>query len=126
MARQHIYRLDTHTIKTYGLLEGIAAILTTGIHLAYRIRQHLQRYASTIVTYRHLIPLDTNLDTLARTHDKLVDRVIHHLLEKHVDTIIGLSTIAELADVHTGAQTYMISWRECYYRVFVVLRWLVH
>ena len=80
MCREHIHRLDTHTVKTYRLLEGIATILTTRVHLAHSIRQRLQWNTTTIVAYRYLVSLDRNLDTLTSTHNKLVDGVIHNLL----------------------------------------------
>ena len=94
-ARHHIHRLDTDTIQAYGLLECPRAILTAGVDLRHSICQAVERNTSTIVAHRNaLVLVDRDLDDLTRTHNKLVDRVIDHLFEQGVDTVVGLRTVA--------------------------------
>ena len=120
LARQHIDSLNTHTVQTYGFLKGFTFILTARIHLTYGSRQRLQGNTSTIVAHRHDIILDGDFDTVTRTHNKLVNRVIHSLLNQYIDTIIGLRAITQLADIHTRTQTQMFARRKCLYRIIVV------
>ena len=113
LARHHIHRLDTDTIQTYGLLECARAILTTRIDFRYSAGQTIERNTSTIVAYGHtLVLVDSNLDNLTRTHNELVDRVIYHLFEQGVDTVIGLRTVTQVADPHTRTQTHLIACAE--------------
>ena len=120
LAREHIHSLHTHTIQTYGLLEGIALVLTTRIHLAHGCRQRLERDTTTIVSHRHDIILDGNLNSVACAHNKLVNRVIDRLLNQNVDTIIRLRAITQLTDVHTGAQAQMLSRRQGFDGIVIV------
>ena len=113
LARHHIHRLDTDTIQTYGLLECARAILATRIDFRYSAGQTIERNTSTIVAYGHaLVLVDSNLDNLTRTHNELVDRVIYHLFEQGVDTVIGLRTVTQVADPHTRTQTHLIACAE--------------
>ena len=111
LARKHIHSLYTHTVQTYGLLEGVALVLTTRIHLTYGCRQRLERNTTTIVAHRNNIIFDGYLNLVADAHNKLVNRVIDRLLNQNVDTIIRLRAITQLTDVHTGTQAQVLSRR---------------
>ena len=46
---------------------------------------------------------------MAEAHHILVDGIVEHLLEQHVDSVVVVRPVAQLADVHTGAQTDMFA-----------------
>ena len=50
---------------------------------------------------------------MPHAHDKLIDGVVYHLLDKDVDTVIRLCTITELTDIHTGSLTDVLAPGEC-------------
>lgn len=112
LARKHIYGLHTHTIQTYGLFEGFAIVLTTRIHLTYGCRQRLQGDASAIIADSHHIIFNRDFNPITRTHNKLINRVIDGLLDKHIYSIVGLRAITQLSDIHTWSQTQMFARRE--------------
>jgi len=49
---------------------------------------------------------------VAGSHDKFVHRVIDHLLDEHVDAVVGLRAVAQLADIHARTQPDMLPRRE--------------
>ena len=122
LAREHIHRLDAHTVQAHRLLERLARILAARVHLAHRRRERLERNAAAIVAHRHHIVLDGDVDTVARTHDELVDRVVDRLLYQHIYAVVGLRTVAQLADIHSRAQAQMLARRERTDRVVVIRR----
>ena len=67
-----------------------------------------------------MVLYDVNLDTLAESHLELIDTVVDNLLEQHVYTVIALRTVAELSDVHTGAQADVLHVTEVAYRVIAI------
>jgi len=44
----------------------------------------------------------------AGPHDEFVDRIVHDLLDEDVNAVVGLRAVAQLADIHAGAQTDML------------------
>ena len=111
-AREHVHGLDAHAVQTHGLLEGLAAVLAAGVHLADGRRERLQGDAASVVAHRDPIVLDGDLHLTSGAHDELVHRVVHHLLDKHVDTVVGLRAVAQLADIHARTQPDMLARRE--------------
>ena len=112
-AAQSIDGLHTHTVQTDRLLEGLGVELTTGVQDAHRVDQLSLGDATAIVTNRHTeVVLDGHLDAVACLHLKLVDRVVEHFLQQHVDTVIGLRTVVELTNIHTRTQTDMLQARQ--------------
>ena len=58
---------------------------------------------ATEVSHRHLALFQADDDAATIAHDELVDTVIHHLLEKDVDTIIDHGyRFPNPPDIHTG------------------------
>ena len=67
------------------------------------------RNASTIVAYSHTkIVFDVYFYPVASMHLKLVDRVVEHLFEQHVDTIFRQRAIAKTSDIHTRTCAHML------------------
>ena len=51
---------------------------------------------------------DINLQSGTSPHLELIDRVIYHLLEKHVDSILRQVTVTQTTDIHTRTGTHML------------------
>jgi hypothetical protein len=64
---------------------------------------------------------DIYLNAFSKDHLELVDTVIDNLLQKHIYTVIALRTIAQLANVHTGAQTDVLNIAQVAYRVVAII-----
>ena len=120
LARKHVDGLDAHAVQTDGLLEGRTAVLAAGIHLADGRRERFERNAAPVVAHRDHVVDHRDLDLLAGAHDELVDRVVDDLLDEHVDAVVGLRTVAQLADIHAGAQADVLARSEGYDRVVAV------
>ena len=120
LARKHVDGLDAHAVQADGLLEGRTAVLAAGIHLADGRRERFERNAAPVVAHRDHVVGHRDLDLLAGTHDELVDRVVDDLLDEHVDAVVGLRTVAQLADIHAGAQADVLARSEGYDRVVAV------
>ena len=108
---ERIDRLETDTVQTDRLLEGLRVDLGSRIHLRGRINELAERYATTVVSYLHLVCLAVYRDAYltTHTHDKLINRVVYHLLDKDVDPIVCLRTITELTDIHTRTLADMLA-----------------
>ena len=61
-----------------------------------------------MVTHGHLLVVEDYLDGLPEAHHILVDGVVEHLFEQHVDTIIGGAAITQLTDIHSRTAAYML------------------
>ena len=35
----------------------------------------------------------------------LVERIVEHLFQQHIDAVVGVRAVAQLADIHTGTAT---------------------
>ena len=68
--------------------------------------------AAAVVAHRHHLVLDRNVDLAAGPHDKFIDRVVDDLLDEDVNAVVGLRAVAQLADIHAGAQTDMLPRRK--------------
>ena len=120
-ATQRIHSLDTDTIQSNTLLESLGIIFTTCIQLTYRFDQLSLRDAAAIVTNAHpKFVLDVHFDSLSGSHLELVDTIVHHLFQEHIDTVIVLLAIAQTANVHPGTDTDMLHIIQVTNVVFVI------
>ena len=60
-----------------------------------------------MISHGDALVLDVYLDGFPESHHVLIDGVVQHLLQQHVDAVVGGGAIAQLADVHAGAVTDM-------------------
>ena len=112
-AAQGIDGLHTHAVQTDRLLESLRVELSAGVQDADGVDELSLRDASSIVTNRHTqVILDGHLNTVAGLHLELVDGVVEHLLQQHIDTVVGLGAVVKLSDIHTRAQTDMLQTRQ--------------
>ena len=106
---QGIHSLHTHTIQTDRLLKGLGVILTTCVQHRYSLYQLTLRDASSVVANADTqVLIDVHLDAVACMHLKLVDRVVDHLFQQHVDTVLRQGAITQTADIHTRTGTHML------------------
>ena len=108
MGRGGIYSLCANTVKTYGLHKGARTVLSSGIHLAYRIHQLAKRNTPSKISYGNLPLLYIYNNLLAGAHLKLIYRVIDNLFKQHIDTVIGRRAISQLSNIHTAPAPYML------------------
>ena len=113
MAAQSVHRFRTHTIQSDTLLECLRVILSTRVEHRNCFNHLALWNASSIVTDRHSqVVLYVDFNALSCIHLELVDRVIHNLLEQHVDSILCMGTIAQTPNVHTWTSAHMIHIRQ--------------
>ena len=65
LAGKHVDGLDADAVQADGLLEGRAAVLTAGVHLADGRRERFEGDAAAVVAHRHHLVLDRNVDLAA-------------------------------------------------------------
>ena len=113
MAAQGIDGLDTHAIQADRLLECLGVELTAGIQDANGVDEFPLGDASAVVAHRHpQIVLDGHLDTVASLHLELVDGVVEHFLQQHIDAVVGLRAVIEFSNIHTRTQADMFQSRQ--------------
>ena len=101
-AAQGVHRLDAHTVQADTLLESFGVVFTTCVQFADSFDEFTLWNTATVIAYTDTkVVLDRHFDFLAGAHLELIDRVIHHFFQQHIDTVVTLRTIAQTADVHT-------------------------
>ena len=106
--RKRIHCLDTYPIQTHRLMECLAIVLGTGVHLGRSCHQFRQRNTTSVVAHRHITFLDVHFDNLTATHHEFVDTIVDNFLQQHIHTVFGLRSVAQTSDVHTGTQADML------------------
>ncbi len=113
LCRQGVDGLDTDTVETHRLLESLGVILATGVHARRHVDELAQRDTSAEVAHGDSPVGDIYRDLLAETHHVFVDGIVEHLLDEHIDAVVIVRAIAELADIHTGTTADMLLPVEC-------------
>ena len=108
MGRKGVHGLETHTVKTHRLLVTLRVILTSGVQDAHGLHHRIKRNTSSEVPHCHLLLAHPDLDLLAEACRELVDRVVHNLLQKHIDTVSRIITLSKSTDVHTRSEPDML------------------
>ena len=104
LGRKGVHRLGTHAVHTDGLLEGFGVVLAARIHFRHAVDDLLERDAAAVVAHAAAVVFHVDFNLLARAHGELVDGVVYNFLREDVDTVVGALAVAQLADVHTGAE----------------------
>ena len=99
-----VHRLGTHAVHTDGLLEGFGVVLAARIHFRHAVDDLLERDAAAVVAHAAAVVFHVDFNLLARAHGELVNGVVDDFLREDVDTVVGALAVAQLADVHTGAE----------------------
>ena len=101
---ERVDRFGPHAVESDRELKHLVVVLGAGVDLADRIDQLAQRDTAPVVTHLYrAVGVDLDLDPLTVPHDVLVDAVVDHLLEEHVDAVVEVGTVAQPPDVHAAA-----------------------
>ena len=104
LCRERVHRLGTHAVHAHRLLEGFGVVLAARIHLRHAVDDLLERDAAAVVAHAAAVVFHVDFNLLARAHGELVDGVVDNFLREHVDAVVGALPVAQLTDVHTGAE----------------------
>ena len=91
---QRIHSFGTDTVQTHGFLESLAVILASGVQHTDYFHQLAQRNSAPVVPYAHPTIRYIHFDDLSFAHSELINRVVNTLFDKHVDSVIGVTTVA--------------------------------
>ena len=109
MQAQRIDRLYAHAVESHTLLEGFRVVFTTCVEHADRLDELALRYAPPVVSHGDaLVVLHIYFDAFAGVHLELIDRVVYHLLEEHIDAVFGQGAVAQASDIHAGARAHVL------------------
>ena len=117
-SRERIHGLGTYAVQTHGFLEGLAVVLTAGVEQRNGFHHLAQGNTASIVAYAYHLTFAirpfasrryVHFDHLTFAHAELVDRVVDGLLDQHVYTVVGVGTVAQFTDIHTGSAADMFA-----------------
>ena len=90
MAAQRVDGFHAHAVQSDTFLEGFRVVFAAGVEHVDRLDEFSLRYASSVVAHAHAqVVGDVYLNAFSGVHLKLVDGVVDHLLEQHVDAVFG-------------------------------------
>ena len=121
-AAQRIDGLEAHSVQSHAGGVHVVVILSASIELRDGGDQRLQGDAASVIAdrSRKVFPY-LNLYTLAVTLVEFVDTVVDGLLQKHIDAVFGMGSVAQPSDVHTGADAdvlHVIEMADVVFRIF--------
>ena len=102
-AGKRIDRLGADPVHPDRKLVLIGVELAAGIDVGDAVHQFAGGDPAPVVTDREGVFFDGDIDTSAVSHHIFVDRIIQHFLEKDIDPVVLMGTIAQPPDIHTGA-----------------------
>ncbi len=119
---QRVDGLHAHAVQAYGLLEGLRVVLAAGVEHAHGVDHLALRDAAAVVAHADAqVVADGHLNAVAGVHLELVDAVVDDLLQQHVDAVLGQRAVAQPADVHAGAEAYVLRAAQRAYVVVVIV-----
>lgn len=104
-------------------MEDLAVVLGAGVELADGFDEGAEGYAAAVVADGDLAlgEIDGHVDALAEAGGELVDGVVDDLFDEDVYAVVVGGAVAELADIHAGAETDVLHVFEVYNAAFVVV-----
>ena len=106
MGGEGVDRFGSHAVQTDGKLEHIVIVLCAGVDLADAFDHFAQRNAPPEVPDRNgrslLVQVDQ--DFFPFSHDELVDRIVDHLFDHHIDPVVRMGAISKTPNVHPWTQ----------------------
>lgn len=81
-------RLNPDTVEADRLFESFGVVFRAGVDFRGAVLELAERDAAAVVTHCHVGAVDIDFDDLTVAHHELVDRVVDHLLEEDVNTIV--------------------------------------
>ena len=122
LLRQRIHRLGSDTVEPDGEGERPPLIFAACIHFRNTRHNFVERNSAPIVANGDASGVQRDLDALADPHREFIDAVVDDLLDKHVNSVLGMASITETADVHAGAKADMLQRQQRFNRAAVILR----
>src|SRR5690348_13090562 len=106
---QSINRFCTHTIQAHRFLESFTIVLGTRIYFAYYVYYFTQWYSTSVVAHGDCSFVNNYFHAFAKAHGILIYAVVYHFLQQYIDAVVHAATVAQLAYIHAGTQTYMFT-----------------
>ena len=107
MGRKCVHGLETDTVQTHGLLVSLGVVLTACVEDAHSLHHGVQRNTSSEVAYCCGLLVYSYLDLLSESSRELVDGVVDHFLEEHVDAVSQILSVTQSSDVHSRTSADM-------------------
>ena len=123
---QGIHSLDTHPVQSDRFFKSLRIVLGSRIHPGRYIHQLAQGNPPPEVTYRHFPVFHRNADFISGTHGKLINRVVHHLFHKNINTVIRCRTVTQFTNIHPRPATDMLPPVEGPYRILRIIFYHFH
>lgn len=122
LGAQGVYGFQANAVKTHRLLEILVVELAAGVDYGRHVNDFAQRDAASVIAHRHAacFLVEPDVYAFAGLHVELVNGVVYHLLEQHINAVVGMAAVAQLAYVHTGTKAYMLFVAEVLYRFLVI------
>ena len=111
-AREGVHRLGADAVEAHRELVDVVVVLGPGVDHRDTLHQLAQGNAGAVVANADPAALDLDLHLAAVAHHELVHGVVDHLLEQHVDAVVGIGAVAEAANVHPRPQADVLEGRE--------------
>ena len=120
VGRKRVDGLGADAVEPHAELEDVVVVFGTGVDDRNALYYLAEGNAAAVVADLDEPLVDLDVDLLATAHNELIDCIVNEFLEQYVDTVVGIGTRAEAADVHTGPQADVFERREGLDLAFVV------
>ena len=102
-AGKGIDRFGADTVQPHAAIESPRIVLGSRVDPGYTFDQFAVGNAAAVIADSECPVFDCDVDFPSGPHEKLIDTVVHNLLEEQVNSVILLRSIAAFSDVHPGA-----------------------
>ena len=92
--REGIDGFGTDTVQADRFLEGLAVVFTAGVEYRNHFHQFTQRNTASVVAHANPSVLDIHFNHFSFPHTELINGVVDTLLDKHIDTVVGVTSVA--------------------------------
>ena len=113
MRRQRIDRLCTDTVEADRKLKHIVVVFGPGVDDRNTFDQLAQRNAAPEIAHLNPLPVAADNNPPAVTHNKLVDAVVDHLFQQHINPVVRIFSAAQTPDVHPRPQPDVFQRTQC-------------
>jgi len=93
--RECVHCLRSDSVEAYGKLEYVIRVFSARIDFAHAVDDFTQGYPAAVIPHCYFASPSHDLDRIALAHDKLVYAVVDHFLEKHVNAVLRMASVAE-------------------------------
>jgi hypothetical protein len=101
--RKRIDGLGPDAVQAYAELENFVAVFRSGVDARNALDDLAERNSAAVIAHRDLRPLQAYDDPVAKAHDVFVNGVVDNFLQKDVNAVVVIGSVADTADVHARA-----------------------